>query len=148
MKKLLTVSAIVLLSISLCAQTSVVQKIDQETQPAAALASLRFLAADELMGRSSARSEIHIAARYIAEQFRMSGLKEVPGSKDYFQVFEFPLKLAPTSGGLTIEQKKYELPDGFLQFSSKDIEASAEIVYAGYGLEKDLDPLDVKGKIV
>jgi Zn-dependent M28 family amino/carboxypeptidase len=53
-----------------------------------ALAPLRFLASDELMGRSSVRPEIHIAARYISEAFRGFGLKEVNGTNDYFQLFE------------------------------------------------------------
>lgn len=61
----------------------------QETNTAnSALVPLRFLAADELMGRSVTRPEINIAARYISEMFRSYGLKELNGTNDYFQGFE------------------------------------------------------------
>lgn len=56
-----------------------------------ALSPLRFLASDELKGRSTTRPEIHIAAKYISETFRSFGLKEVEGIEDYFQ--HFPVKL-------------------------------------------------------
>jgi Zn-dependent M28 family amino/carboxypeptidase len=40
------------------------------------------------MGRSVARPEINIAARYISEMFRSFGLRELKGTIDYFQGFE------------------------------------------------------------
>ena len=48
-------------------QSGTVREIDVMNTPNQALAPLRFLASDELMGRSTTRSEIHIAARYISE---------------------------------------------------------------------------------
>ncbi len=65
------------------------QTLVNEFNPAPiALAPLRFLAADELMGRSATRPEINIAARYISEMFKSFGLKELNGTRDYFQEFE------------------------------------------------------------
>ena len=51
------------------AQTDAVREINRMNAFNEALALLRFLASDELMGRATTRSEIHIAARYISEQF-------------------------------------------------------------------------------
>ena len=51
------------------AQTDAVREINRMNTFNEALAPLRFLASDELMGRATTRSEIHIAARYISEQF-------------------------------------------------------------------------------
>lgn len=49
-------------------------------------ADLRFLAADELLGRRAGSPSAEVAARYIAEQFRASGVEPVPGAEDgYFQ---------------------------------------------------------------
>lgn len=72
-------------------QSADVQEINKIVTPEVALEPLRFLAADELMGRSPKRPEIHVAARYISEQFRTYGVQEVPGTKDYFQEFEMQL---------------------------------------------------------
>jgi hypothetical protein len=64
-----------------------------ETNPFnTALAPLRFLASDELKGRSTSRPEIHIAAKYISETFRSFGVKELDGIDDYFQPFNVKLE--------------------------------------------------------
>ena len=73
------------------AQPSVVKHISEVNSPNIALSPLRFLASDELKGRATERPEIHIAARYISEQFRSFGLKQVKGQQDYFQAFELTL---------------------------------------------------------
>src|SRR3989304_5613986 len=39
---------------------------------------IRFLASDEMLGRMTGTNEINIAARYVAEQFRMAGVLPVP----------------------------------------------------------------------
>lgn len=69
-------------------QSSVSSQINASNPPAIALSPLRFLASDELMGRSSTRPEINIAARYISESFRSFGLKTINGLPDYFQPFD------------------------------------------------------------
>ncbi len=65
-----------------------ISKIIELNTSSIALAPLKFLASDELKGRASTRPEIHIAARYISEAFRSFRLKELNGTKDYFQLFE------------------------------------------------------------
>lgn len=129
-------------------QSATVQKINQNTPPAASFEPLRFLAADEMMGRAATGPEIKIAARYIAEQFRMAGVKNLSGVNDYFQDVEIRMKFSATSGKMTIGAKDYELGKTLAQFAGKDIETSAGIIYAGNVSEKDIANLDVKGKIV
>ncbi|HYK46648.1 MAG TPA: hypothetical protein VEV83_15835, partial [Parafilimonas sp.] len=51
------------------AQSSTVKENNLINNPGVAIAPLRFLASDELMGRDPFRPEINIAARYISEQF-------------------------------------------------------------------------------
>lgn len=49
-------------------------------------ADIRFLAADELLGRRAGTPSADVAARYIAEQFRAAGVEPVPGAENgYFQ---------------------------------------------------------------
>ena len=48
-------------------------------------AHVRFLASDELRGRRAGTAEGNIAARYIAERFRATGVAALPEAPDYFQ---------------------------------------------------------------
>lgn len=78
--------------LSVSAQLAGTMEVTKLSNPRIALAPLRFLASDELMGRSTFRPEINIAARYISELFRSYGLKEVNGTIDYFQPFKVKSK--------------------------------------------------------
>lgn len=46
---------------------------------------IRFLASDELLGRMTGEQGNQVAARYIAEYFRMYGLQEPAGADGYYQ---------------------------------------------------------------
>ena len=89
MKRLLTVITICILQLNVSAQRNDTAEINNIITPEVGLLPLRFLASDELMGRSTLRPEINIAAKYIAETFRSFGVKEAPNTTDYFQPFEF-----------------------------------------------------------
>lgn len=130
------------------AQSSVAKQINQINTQAVAIGPLRFLAADELMGRSTTRPEIHVAARYISEQFRSFGVKQAPGTADYFQSFDLDLSRPATSGSLLLNGATYELGKELLPAGREDVSLQAPVVYAGYGSKEDLEKLDVKGKIV
>jgi Peptidase family M28 len=129
-------------------QTDAVRQIEQLNSFNQSLAPLRFLASDELMGRSTTRPEIHIAARYISEQFRSYGLKEVDGTENYFQNFEIKT-ISPAAGGsLTIGNKTFRMGEDLLQPRGLGIQLTAPVVFAGFGSADELAILDVKGKIV
>src|SRR5215475_12077114 len=55
--------------------------------PSAYIAHIKFLASPELKGRASGSPELEKAAHYIADQYRSSGVKPIPGH-DYLQAFE------------------------------------------------------------
>ncbi len=147
MKKTSLCIAFVIAVFCSVAQSSAVKEIDQ-LNTHQALAPLRFLASDELMGRSTTRPEIHVAARYIGEQFRSFGLREVAGTKDYFQSFELPFITAPAGGSFVVGSKTYFIGKDFIQARGLAIELTAPAVFAGFGSPADLGDLDVRGKIV
>ena len=148
MKKPIALSLSIFLFLASRAQVDLVKEINQVNTPSKGLAALRFLASDELMGRATARPEIHVAARYIAESFRSSGLKEVPGTIDYFQNFDIRMAWPSNVGSLVVKGKNYELNKQLLEMSGKDVSITAPIVYVHHATEKDLSGLDLKGKIV
>lgn len=53
------------------------------------LAPLKYLASDHLRGRHIGLPEIDTAAEYIANQFRIAGVKPIPGQSGYYQVFSY-----------------------------------------------------------
>lgn len=160
MKPALICMAFCLAAVSGFAQSSVPKKIRVASPPSVAdqiravnpaalsLSPLRFLASDELMGRGTTRPEIHIAASYIAEQFRSFGLKELPEAKDYLQSFELKLATPASSGALVINGTTYSYGKDLLQAGGNDVSLQAPVVFAGYGSKDDLDKIDVKGAIV
>lgn len=151
MRHLLLSTAFCLAAYSSVAQVPAVQEINRVTPPQVALAPLRFLASDELMGRSTTRPEIHTAARYISEQFRSFGLKEVKGLKDYFQTFELTFIRPAKNGELSINNLSYKMGGDLLPsrtVDDKGLTADGALVYVGAGLQSDLDKAGVKGKLV
>lgn len=127
--------------------TNDVKAINQSVTSPSALAPLHFLASDELKGRGFTRPEIQIAARYISEAFRSAGLKEVPGTNDYFQNFNLVMKKPATEGTLTANGNTFSLAQNLVQVKGRDTSIKAALVYAAYGTEADLKNIDVKGKI-
>jgi hypothetical protein len=130
------------------AQSSDAKEIRKIDPPSIALSPLRFLASDELMGRDATRPEINIAALYISEQLRSMGIKEVPGAPNYFQVFPITMTLPSTNVTFLLNGKTFELGVDILKLDGNDIQVSAPVVYAGFGMKADLEKTDVRGKIV
>jgi hypothetical protein len=133
---------------SFCIAQTDLKEINKINSPQVALAPLKFLASDELMGRGTTRPEINIAARYISEEFKSMGIREVPGTNDYFQTFSIKLFTPSKTGALTVNNTTYNMGQDIIQMSGTDISLNAPIVYAGFGLKEDLDKTDVKGKII
>lgn len=129
-------------------QSSTPKDISEINPPAVALAPLRFLASDELMGRGTTRPEINIAARYISEAFRSFGLKEVTGINDYFQAFEIKFRKPAVAGSFMIAGNSFEMKRSLIALKGGDITITAPVIYAKHATESDLKDIDVKGKIV
>ena len=120
-------------------------------------ATIQYLASDELEGRLIGTVGLQRAADLIASDFSKLGLKPVPGLDGYFQPFEMTTSVDPDSSktSLAAGEKSFSLQKDFmpLRFSAEK-EASAQVVFAGYGeanMEKDYvdyEGIDVKGKIV
>ena len=117
-------------------------------------AHMRFLAADELLGRRTGDQGALVAARYIAEQFRQYGATPVPGYQSYFQAVPFEKMGAVREGLLEVEEEKFALGTDWILMAGASGQVSGQPVYAGYGLDDaqkgwdDYKDLDVKGKIV
>ncbi|RYG53482.1 MAG: M28 family peptidase [Chitinophagaceae bacterium] len=130
------------------AQSASVQQINTIVTPEAGLQPLHFLAADELKGRSPKRPEIDVAAKYISDDLKKSGVKEIDGATGYYQSFSLMSATPAQEGSLQVNDKSFSIGDDLLQIGGKDAGLSAPIVFANFGSVADLNKLDVKGKIV
>jgi hypothetical protein len=122
-------------------------------------AHIRFLAADELLGRRTGEQGNLVAARYIAEQFRKLGVVPVPGNttsgtSTYYQNVPFEKMGTNGTGEIIAGEEKLKSGEDWILMNGEATDITAPLIYAGFGLENaakgwdDYKGLDVKGKIV
>src|SRR5215204_1445018 len=126
-------------------QAGPVQEINRIITLPSAVESVHFLAADELRGRGPFGNEVHIAARYIAEQLKSAGVKSLPSAPGYFQTFSFNTFQPPAEASLTAGGKTFQLGKDLLQSAGTDTTLMAPAVFV---TKESLTTADVKGKIV
>ena len=125
-------------------------------------AHVRFLSDDLLEGRGTGARGGDIAARYIATQFALDGLKPAGDNGGYLQKVQFTgvqtlpatkVALRPGHGG-TLDLKLGEDYVTNNQTQTADVDIDAPIVFVGYGIEapeyrwNDFKGVDVKGKVL
>jgi Zn-dependent M28 family amino/carboxypeptidase len=125
-------------------------------------AHVRFLADDLLEGRGTGMRGGDIAARYIAAQFALDGLRPAGDDGSYLQRVAFTgvqtldgtsASLAPANGAPLALQRGADYVVGN-QTQTERVDIDAPIVFVGYGIEapeygwNDFKGVDVKGKVV
>jgi Zn-dependent M28 family amino/carboxypeptidase len=165
MKPYLTLAAILLSSAAL-AQAPIpppVKSAEAIINPENIRAHVRFLADDLLEGRGPGVRGGELAAKYIAAQFALDGLKPAGDNGSYFQQVDFfgmtvkrdatTASIVPTHGAAT------PLAFGTAYVVSNPrhtpvVDVEAPIVFVGYGVTApeynwdDYAGIDVKGKVV
>jgi hypothetical protein len=114
-----------------------------------------YLASKELKGRGDGAPELRIAAQYIAEAFRKSGVKPAGDNGTYFQTFQmFSPRLGDDNSfrvsGDTVRLGQEYIP----HYLSASGAADGPLVFVGYGVSAphlkfdELAGIDVRGKVV
>jgi Zn-dependent M28 family amino/carboxypeptidase len=125
-------------------------------------AHVRFLSDDLLEGRGTGARGGDIAAKYIAAQFALDGLKPAGDDGGYLQKVEFTgvHTLPATTSSLQPQHGKpldLRLGEDYVvsnQTQTDSVDIDAPIVFAGYGIEapeyrwNDFKGVDVSGKVV
>jgi Zn-dependent M28 family amino/carboxypeptidase len=126
-------------------------------------AHVRFLADDLLEGRGPGLRGSEIAAKYIATEFALYGLKPGGDNGTYLQQINFVgMKVVPTQTNLAFQPKTgnaidLRYGDDYTvsnQTLTKTVDIDAPIVFVGYGVTapefnwNDYAGIDVKGKVI
>jgi hypothetical protein len=136
------------------ANTSAVRKLPEYKLSKAEIeAHIRFIASDEMLGRRTGEITNNVTARYIAEQFRLQGLKTPNEQKDYLQPVPFENSKPVKKGEVYVGNDTLRWTKDFIMLSGKaTILENLPVVFVGYGWvdekQNDYKDLDVKGKIV
>jgi Peptidase family M28/PA domain len=116
-------------------------------------AHIRFIASDEMLGRRTGEITNNVTARYIAEQFRLHGLKTPNAQKDYLQPVPFENTKPVKKGEIYVGNDSLRWTKDFIMLSGKATKLeNLPVVFVGYGWvddkQDDYKGIDVKGKIV
>lgn len=146
--------ALVLLLVTMLSAIAQADLPEFEIDKAQVESQLRFLAADELMGRRTGSEGNNIAARFIAAQLEALGYTSPEGAEDYFQKIPFVTKRPPQSGKFTIGETTFEQGKNLIMLDGVEKTLETSAVFAGYGWvdeasgRDDYKGLDVAGKVV
>ena len=120
-------------------------------------ADLTFFASDALQGRMSLQTGDEVGIQWIASEFAKAGLKPAAGGS-YLQpvpLIEYRPDRAQSYVALKrgSTQKQWQFPEAYGAFP-KDVDITAEVVFAGFGITApglgydDYHGIDTRGKIV
>jgi Zn-dependent M28 family amino/carboxypeptidase len=124
-------------------------------------AHVETLASEKFEGRMAGSAGERLAAEYIARELARIGAKPLPGTKDYFQPFQFTAGTRDAGSAVTVaaggKTTAFAAPQVQALSFSDTGEVSGTVVFAGYGLVVPESQnfgydsyvgLDVKDKIV
>lgn len=122
---------------------------------------MMFLASDELEGRNTGEPGLEIAARYLAAQADLLGLKPAEGGSGFFQHYIIQEQSYDREHSFFSVHHSGRDPvvnqDPFYMLSAIDgerVTIEGEVVFAGYGITDeengydDLAGVDIRGKVV
>lgn len=122
------------------------QSIDPQTEM-----HLRFLASNELEGRKTGTQGNMVAARYIAEYFRLHGVTPLGEAGSFYQNIAFERSVPPSQGMVTIDSITLEHGSDAVILRGSEV-IDGELVYAKYAWQDDsyddFSDIDVEGKYV
>ena len=136
LRRLACVLALGLVALPLCAQTPAEDAAHPALAQARLAAHIRFLAADELLGRRTGTPGNDVAARYLAEQLRAAGVDTLEGATGYFQPVPFVTTRPPEAATLTLGDVTLSRgAGGLLVLGGGALDAEAPPAFVGHGLE-------------
>ncbi len=130
------------------AQEKILEVIRETVNKSDAEKCISFLASDEMRGRGTGTREIDLVADYLAKEYKNGGIKPVNTTLTYFQEVQLVQPHKPVNILFTVEKDTFRYEVDLLMTYRGSLSYSGEIVFVGYGQEKDFKDIDVSGKVV
>jgi hypothetical protein len=123
------------------------------------LSDIKYLASDKLEGRGTGQRGGDLAASFIADEFKKTGLKPEGDKGGYFQFFDATIGVSMgKNNGFEVTSRDanaYKIEKDFIPFSFSSVGiASGSVIFAGYGISSehygydDYAKVNPQGKIV
>ncbi len=138
----------IFISIPLFGQADDIERIKEYVQDTDVKMHVYFLAADEFKGRDTGTPQLDIAGRYIATWFMTNGVKPLPGHDNYYQPIPFERISAPDGGEIVLGDSTFLFGRDFIIMNTPRGEFYGSLKVLEYGMEDELDNLNLEGKIV
>jgi Zn-dependent M28 family amino/carboxypeptidase len=150
-------------SVAGLAQNAAVKSAEKEIDPLRIAAHVKFLSDDLMEGRYPGLRGGELAAKYVATQFALDGLKPAGDDGTYFQQINFvgmrakgaetSAQVVPASGAPMVLKygEDYTVSN---QTLTESVDVDAPVVFVGYGATApefawdDYKGVDVKGKVI
>lgn len=137
-----------LLAFSLPAQTPDSNQITEQVSSPEIELNVKFLAADELLGRKTGTPELDIAASYIATWFESYGVEYAPEQDSYFQTINFEQVKNPEEITFSAGDSTYHINSDLILLNKFRGELNAPLIYLEHASEAEISEADVSGKII
>lgn len=145
-KTFIVILALMFISASVSNLIAQIERINTAITQPEAEAHLRFLVSDEMRGRNTGTIELSIAGRYIAEQFRKSGLIPLGDQEgDYLQTVPLYTMKSPSQAKVKVKDQQFEYGTDLAMIAGQNgtIEVSLVLVEDPGNIDED----QVKGKL-
>jgi Zn-dependent M28 family amino/carboxypeptidase len=137
LSKLIAFLLITACGVSVVSQQRQASSINEETLRA----HIKFLSDDMLEGRGTGARGGELAAKYIASQLEMSGVKGAATDGSFFQPVSLVGVKADPATKLTIsgrnDKETFKFADDFVAFTgsqTEDVDVDADLIFVGYGI--------------
>ena len=140
-----------LFSVAVLFEVCVAAQDSTEVTQAELAMHVRYLSSDELEGRKTGEQGNLVAARYIAEMYRLAGLKSFDTEDSYYQKIAFEKSTPASEGMVQIDDLQLIHGEDALVLRGGNV-IDGELVFANYAWQDeehdDFTDLDVEGKYV
>ena len=122
--------------------------VEESVNAAEVKAQISFLASDELKGRDTPSEGQETAAKFIATQMAMYGVKAYSEMPDYIQRVPFTKSNIPSMGAIAVDDQTYTYAVDFLKMAGGNIDWSGDIIMLKHASPEEIAKEDVKGKMI
>jgi hypothetical protein len=127
---------------------SIIETINETVNKDTAYQYVAYIASDEMKGRGTGTPEIDLVADYLSRVYHSVGIEPLSNATNYFQEVPMLQPQPPSDVELVIENDTFRYVHDLLMTYRGSVSYEGNLVFVGYGQDKDFAHSDVDGKVV